>query len=127
MLRFKPMMAVATVLVAGAAMFVLPAVTEAGRLGGPLVVEGVAGADDYDVYTARFEGGKQAKIGVVNTGKCDLDLIILDPKTLKVVAQDTKAAADAHVKFTPPSTREYVIIVHNYTKNKSCKYVMFTN
>jgi hypothetical protein len=115
------------VLALGTLCLALPAVAEAGRLGGPLVREGTAGPDDYDVYSARFVGGRVAEIRVQNAGTADLDLVIIDPRTLRVVAQDRRTASDARVRFTPPSTREYIIMVHNYTRNRSARYVLFTN
>jgi hypothetical protein len=127
MFRSKFLAATAVLFVAGAALFVVPAVVEAGRVGGPLVTEGSAHPDDYDVYTAKFEGGKLARVRVQNAGRADLDIKIIDPATLRVVAQDLRTNADATVTFTPPRTREYVILVHNYSRTMSARYVLFTN
>jgi len=44
-----------------------------------------------------------------------------------VVAQDLSTDTDAHVKFVPPVTKDYLVLVHNYSTNKSAKYVLFTN
>lgn len=127
MFRSKLIVATALILTAGAALFVVPAIVEAGRVGGPLVIEGSAHPDDYDVYTAKFQGGRLARVRVQNAGRADLDVKIIDPATLRVVAQDLRTNTDATVTFTPPRTREYVILVHNYSRTLSARYVLFTN
>ena len=50
MLQFKPVMAIASILVAGAAMTALPTTSEAGRVGGPLVKEVSIGKGKYEVF-----------------------------------------------------------------------------
>ena len=127
MLKIKPILAIATILVGSAAITALPGTSEAGRVGGPMVREVFIGKGQYEVFMVRFEGGKLAKVGVQNAGTADLDIRIIDPATLKVVAQDLSADNDAHVKFMPPVTKDYLVLVHNFSTNKSAKYVLFTN
>lgn len=127
MLNVKSLVMTAAFLVAGAAMVTMPQTSEAGRVGGPLVREVFIGKGQYEVFMIRFEGGKLAKVGVQNAGTADLDIQIIDPATLKVVAQDLRTDDDARVKFTPTATRDYMVLVHNFSKNKSATYVLFTN
>lgn len=127
MFRSKWFVTAAVALTVGAAVLAAPAVSEAGRVGGPLVLEGSAHPDDYDVYTAKFVGGQLARVKVQNAGRADLDIKIIDPVTLRVVAQDLRTNNDAVVQFTPPRTREYIILVHNYSRTLSARYVLVTN
>jgi hypothetical protein len=127
MLRIKPLMVVASLLVAGTAVLALPSSSEAGRVGGPLVRELSIAPGQYEVFMVRFEGGKLAKVGVQNAGSADLDIRIVDPASLKVLAQDLRTNNDARAQFVPTATKEYMVIVHNYTKNKGAEFVLFTN
>lgn len=127
MLKLKPVMAVATLLVAGAAVTALPETSEAGRVGGPLVREMGIAPGQYEVFMVRFEGGKMARVGVANAGAADLDIQVIDPATLKVVAEDLRTDNDARVKFHPQVTKDYIVLVHNFSKNQGAKYVLFTN
>lgn len=127
MLKVKSLVMAATVLVAGAAMVTMPQTSEAGRVGGPLVKEVFIGKGQYEVFMVRFEKGKLAKVGVQNAGTADLDIKIVDPATLQVIAQDLRTDNDARVKFTPTATKDYMVLVHNFSQNKSATYVLFTN
>ena len=75
-----------------------------------MVREVFIGKGQYEVFMVRFEGGKLAKVGVQNAGTADLDIRVIDPATLKVVAQDLSTDNDAHVKFTPPTDLAAAIV-----------------
>ena len=127
MFRCKTMFASVAILAVGAVFAIAPATSLAGRVGGALFVKGYAGPDDYESYTVRFEGGKMAHVFVKSIHRTDLDVKIIDPVTLQVVAQDLRAAKDAHVDFFPTKTREYIILVHNYNRDRGSAYVLRTN
>jgi hypothetical protein len=127
MFRCKPIFATVAVLAVGTILSVASATSFAGRVGGPMKITGHASPDDYDVYTVRFQANRMAHIYVKSLNRADLDVRVIDPVTGRTVAQDVRAAADAHVDFTPGRTREFIVVVHNYNKTRGTGYVLSTN
>jgi len=126
MLR-KSIYTLTALLAVGTIVAVLPVESFAGRIGGPMRITGTAAPNDYDVYTARFQAGRVAHIYVKSMNTADLDVKIIDPVTLRVVAQDLRPARDAHVDFVPNATREYIIVIHNFSQNRGTAYTLTTN
>ncbi|MBM3993876.1 MAG: hypothetical protein FJ303_06960 [Planctomycetes bacterium] len=115
------------VLAVGAIIAAVPSESYAGRVGGAITIQGHAAPDDYDTYTIRFQGGRLAHVFVKSINRADLDIKIIDPVTLRVVAQDLRSNPNAHVDFIPDRTREYIVLIHNFSRDRGTRYVLHTN
>lgn len=123
----KTLMGTMAVLAVGTIMSVMPATSFAGRVGGPTVIQNTATPDDYDTYTIRFEGGRMAHVTVKSMNCADLDIKVIDPVTLRVIAQDLRPAHDGRVSFMPARSREYIILIHNFSRDRGTRYSLHTN
>lgn len=127
MLSSKKMFGTIAVLALGTMLTLGSAASFAGKVGGPTMIQGFATPDDYDTYSLRFEGGRIAHVIVKGNHLADLDIKVIDPVTLRVIAQDLRPAADGRVTFLPNRTREYIVLIHNFSRDRGTRYTLHTN
>lgn len=124
---FRTKMLAGATVVAVLVLASIPTFTTAGSPA-PLNRTGTAHPKDYDVYTVRFRAGEMARVWVTNlTSNADLDVRVIDPLTLQVVAQDNRVNRDASVQFFPPRGGEYIIVIHNFSGARGAQYRVSTN
>jgi hypothetical protein len=68
-----------------------------------------------DRYTVKLKGGEKVQIGVIGSGKTDLDLYVYDEND-NLITKDIDAKDRCYCSVTPKRTGEFRVVIKNRGK-----------